>query len=294
MQKTKIEWSETSWNPVRGCSRVSEGCRQCYAERLAGRFCSDTYAQNPFVKKTISPPFVGFVDPKTKMWTGKVELIESKLLEPLHMKKPRRVFVNSMSDLFHENLANSAIDRIFHVMQTARLNIFLVLTKRPKRMYEWWTEHRTLVSHPLPNVDLGISAEDQKNYDARLEWLLRTPTVVRFLSLEPLLGPINMGLFGTCPKDWGIGCRPVGDLLDWVIVGGESGPHARPCQLEWIESIVEQCRQAEVPVFVKQLGTKPRYREVPYPLMKDPRKGGDMEDWPRNLRVRQLPEEVES
>ena len=308
MGKTKIEWTRGddgelgyTWNPVRGCSRVSEGCRHCYAEAVAARFSGPGL------------PYEGLAaDGK---WTGKVKLIEKHLADPLRWTKPRRIFVNSMSDLFHEGISDEDIARIFVVMQKAKQHTFQVLTKRPKRMLEWCGKiirQRGDSEWFLPNVWLGVSVEDQKTADERIPLLLQTPAAVRFVSAEPLLGPmelkefINDGWLGHesgGPQGW------INDpLLDWVIVGGESGPKARPMLLEWARKIVADCTAAGVAVFVKQLGAAPvdERKDVKcysqrktgtgehfvyidtHLLLKD-RKGGDMAEWPMDLRVRDFP-----
>lgn len=213
---TGIEWTDATWNPMRGCSRVSEGCRNCYAERMAARFArpSDGYDIE-------NGPFYGFVHRVNShpAWTGKVELIPDKLLEPLSWRKPRRIFVNSMSDLFHEALPDSAIDQVFAVMALCPQHTFQVLTKRPERMREYldgapWGMIEEVAEEicdknpkarpisvadllnidriPLPNVWLGVSVEDQGTCDERVPVLLKTPSIIRFVSYEPALGPVGL------------------------------------------------------------------------------------------------------
>ena len=275
-----IEWTDRTWNPVRGCSRVSEGCRNCYAEVIASRFGSVS-----------GSPFNGFA--RDGKWTGRVELIEHRLRDPLSWRKPCRVFVNSMSDLFHEGLPDEAIDRVFAIMALAYQHTFQVLTKRPERMHEYLRGHAAGGRHiwraaqqvemprgrnkpapgwPLPNVWLGVSVENQAAAD-RILVLLQTPAAVRFISAEPLLALVGLSAWL--------------DSIDWVIVGGESGPNARGCHLGWIRSIVQQCKAADVPVFVKQLGARP-YSATQHVTIRD-RKGGTMSEWPEDLRVREFP-----
>lgn len=233
--RTNIEWTDVSWNPVRGCSRVSRGCEHCYAERQAARFAGLPSGSNA--------PFSGFVQIANghPQWTGKVELIESKLEEPLHWRKPRKVFVNSMSDLFHEALSFEQIAQVFSIMVRAPQHIYQILTKRAERMLEfsqwaksqfpggWW---------PYPHIWLGVSVEDRSNKD-RIEYLRETPATVRFLSIEPLLEDIGqLDLRG----------------IHWVIAGGESGPKARPPHPGWVRSVRDQCQAAGVPFFFKQWG----------------------------------------
>lgn len=246
-----IEWTEATWNPVRGCTKVSAGCKHCYAETFAERF-----------RGVKGHPYEQGFD---------VRLVPEALDLPLRWRKPRRIFVNSMSDLFHEEVPESFIVDVFATMMEARRHVFQVLTKRPERMRDF------LASRPserptLPNVWLGTSVEDQAAADERIPHLLATPAAVRFLSCEPLLGPVDLDMVVT----EGTGC------LDWVIVGGESGRKARPCDVSWVRSLVGQCRAADVPVFVKQLGAAHRLYDA---------KGGDPAEWPEDLRVRQWPGE---
>jgi len=224
MNRTSIEWTETTWNPVRGCSRVSEGCRHCYAERMAARFSGPGLPYEGLAAMTPSGP----------RWTGEVVCVEELLLEPLTWKQPRRVFVNSMSDLFHENVPFDFLHRAFEVMCGAHWHTFQVLTKRSQRL-------RKLGSH-MPWSDsiwMGVSVEDERN-SFRIDDLRATPAKVRFLSLERLLGPLPNLDLGT---------------IDWVIVGGESGPGARPMDFTWVRDIRDQCQGAGIPFFFKQWGT---------------------------------------
>jgi protein gp37 len=297
---TKIEWTDVTWNPTRGCTRVSEGCRNCYAERIAARNLPGH--RSP----TTGEPFAILTDSGPR-WTGDVELIESKLEEPLHWRKPRRVFVNSMSDLFHESLPDEAIDRLFAVMALCPQHTFQVLTKRAERMRGWLSQkigagHRGDVvaeftrqnfarrwhksgmqwQWPLPNVWLGVSVEDDSQQQ-RVREIVKTPAAVRFISYEPALGPLDLR--------WAL------PWLQWVICGGESGPGARPLDLAWARIIRDQCRDAGVACFMKQLGARPHYPARPNCQPVDmallDRKGGDMEEWPEDLRVRQFPDDHE-
>lgn len=288
--KTGIEWTDATWNPVRGCSRVSPGCVNCYAERVAARFSGT------------GQPYEGLAERRLKVlgeeegrivgrWTGKVRFVADKLGEPLAWKRPRRVFVNSMSDLFHEGLSDEDIAAVFSVMARAHRHTFQVLTKRADRMREWvsgmasgdtkwraaWlrgTTHdghsprdpdeRFRISWPLPNVWLGVSVEDQQRADERIPVLLETPAAVRFVSAEPLLGPVMLqgrhtDEHVTRIRSWLSSHRgyPSGQAykpptIDWVIIGCESGPGARPMQREWALSLLGQCSLAHVPVFFKQ------------------------------------------
>jgi protein gp37 len=277
MTATKIEWTDRVWNPVTGCTKVSPGCDNCYAENIARRFAGGVAFPNGF----------------------DVTLRPTKLSEPLRWRKPARVFVNSMSDLFHEQVPDEFIAGVFATMAAAPRHTFQVLTKRHGRMRALLGSHRfwllvvnranlakvsvpTANAHYLPNVWLGVSVEDQKRADLRVPALLDTPAAVRFLSCEPLIGPVTLNPGGYC---WcgsgldGIQCHL--RAPDWVIVGGESGPGARPMKLEWAADLVAQCRRVGIPVFVKQLGSA-----------QGPHKGGDLDTWPAELQVREFPQAV--
>ncbi len=224
-QFSKIEWTESTWNPVRGCTRVSEGCRFCYAERIAARFSGKGMAYEGLAKSTKAGP----------RWTQEVLPVPELLNEPLKWKKPRRIFVNSMSDLFHEKVELSYIQEVFAVMQKADKHQFQVLTKRAERLLEFNSRL------PWPsNVWMGVSVEDERVTD-RIEALRQTDAHIKFLSLEPLLGALsNLALDG----------------IDWVIVGGESGPGAREMEKKWVIDIRDQCVDANVHFFFKQWGGK--------------------------------------
>jgi protein gp37 len=256
MNKTGIEWTELTWNPLRGCSRVSEGCRNCYAERIAARFNGSKIVNGDRAVL----PFSGIAvrTPSGSQWTGRLELIESKLTEPLHKRKHATIFVNSMSDTFHEKVPFDTILRMYRVMQKAHWHKYLILTKRSKRLLEfthWMAGADDISTAEWPRqCALGVSCEDQQRADERIPDLLATPSAMRFVSLEPLLGPVNLGLLGTVPKDTSQQYRPVSDMLHWVIVGGESGPGARPMHPDWVRSIRDQCVSAGVPFFFKQWG----------------------------------------
>lgn len=277
MNNSKIEWTDSTWNPIRGCSVVSEGCRNCYAMAVAARFSGEGQAYEGLAYRNSSGAH----------WTGQVRLIEEHLEDPLRWKRPRRIFVNSMSDLFHPEVSFDDIDRIFAVMALAPQHIFQVLTKRPERMLEYLSESRLFpdefsmklcdetrlfIDIPLPNVWLGVSVEDQKTANERIPLLLQTPAAVRWISAEPLLGAINLtnvfpdptaslnAFTGEAKHLLGMRERTLGKI-DWVVVGGESGTSARPFNLEWARSIIKQCGGASVSVFMKQLG---RYFTVNY------------------------------
>ncbi len=251
--KSKIEWTEATWNPVTGCSKVSPGCAHCYAETISRRF---GHTSAPW-----TPDNAG----------ENVRLHPERLDQPLRWRRPRRVFVNSMSDLFHELVPDSFIAKVFDVMSEASRHEFQILTKRPERMAEWfdWTGlHERLP--PLPNVWLGVSVENQVWADQRIPFLVESPAAVRFLSCEPLLRPLDLTDYL--------------EDVDWVIVGGESGARARPLDLAWVRDLVGQCAGAGVPIFVKQLGTAWHRAEGA-----TDRKGVDWDEWPGDLRVREYP-----
>ncbi len=230
---TGIEWTDETWNPVTGCSKVSAGCDNCYAIRQGARLQHlEAYAG------TIADGD----------WTGRINLVEDRFEQPLRWRKPRRILVNSMSDLFHPDVPTEYIDTVFATMGRADWHQFQVLTKRPKRMatelegfydYACWPETGCQIGpEPLPNVWLGTSIEND-SYTFRANHLRDTPAAIRFLSLEPLLGPLpSLDLTG----------------IDWVIVGGESGPNARPMHPDWVQDIRDRCQAARVPFFFKQWG----------------------------------------
>lgn len=330
---TSIEWTEKTWNPVRGCSRVSPGCDHCYAMGQAHRYSGPG---KPYDGLTTIRR--GKVD-----WTGRAVLVPGQLEVPLKRRKPTTWFVNSMSDLFHESLTNEEIAAVFGVMAACPQHTFQVLTKRPRRMRRWfqWVSNcvappRCIVQRlaqnlggrfalgtppfrpaalvvselvlveapwPLPNVWLGVSAEDQQRADERIPLLLETPAALRFVSAEPLLGPIDLKRYAAWPwfcercqvvpesnAETHLHCHDEGRVvrrtIDWVIVGGESGPGARPCNVAWIRSIVEQCKTAGVAAFVKQLGALPVFPQGAQRLID--RKGGDPSEWPEDVRVREM------
>ncbi len=244
--KTRIEWTDATWNPTTGCTKVSEGCRNCYAMTFAERFrdVKGHYFENGF----------------------DVTLREDKIHVPATWKRPRRIFVNSMSDLFHENVPFKYMARVFSIMRRSPQHQFQVLTKRPERMLEFmeWYQ-QTLDSDfagrfklPFPNVWLGVSVENQKAADERIPLLLRTPAAVRFLSCEPLLGRVDLSPYltqvDTVTDDDGRDYTVNIPRVDWVIAGGESGPKARPMHPEWVWSLRDQCVDAGVPFFFDQWG----------------------------------------
>lgn len=210
--RSTIEWTEATWNPVRGCTKVSAGCKHCYAERFAERW-----------RGIPGHPYESGFDLRT---------VPKMLDQPRRWRRARMVFVNSMSDLFHERVPLSFIKRVFEVMAECPRHTFQVLTKRAERLAALAPK----LDWP-PNVWQGVSVESQDHAD-RVEHLRRVPARVRFLSVEPMLGPVRVKLDG----------------VHWVIVGGESGPGARPLDIEWVRSMRDQCLRANVPFFFKQWG----------------------------------------
>ena len=343
--KTKIEWTRgddgslgATWNPVVGCSLVSPGCTNCYAMRTAARFNHSPFSPYLGLTKTVNGKPV---------WTGEVGFNPKALEAPLHWKKPRRIFVNSMGDLFHESVPDEWIDKVFAVMALAPQHTFQVLTKRADRMRDYLSDGAlngriacaSVDAHlpdellrrpsiPLPNVWLGVSAEDQERADERIPLLLDTPAAVRFVSVEPQLGPVDLSRLEIARfrHDGEVAVpRKIGDVpaayvngldgsvwgkveadenyarvlgadvgkLSWTIIGGESGPGARPFDLTWARSIIAQCKAAEVACFVKQCGSRPvdsNGGEVAYgPILLRDKKGGIMSEWPHDLQIRQFP-----
>ncbi|HUW35175.1 MAG TPA: DUF5131 family protein [Planctomycetota bacterium] len=345
--KSSIEWTGATWSPVRGCSPTSPGCLNCYAARMCARGLPNLRFPDGESAARMTPT--------GPCWTGRVELVESQLLIPLHWRNPRRIFVNSMSDTHHESLPDSAIDRMYAVMALCPQHTFMVPTKRAKRRREWckgryrknavlgiaWDmlghlpkyKHHDINSRswPLPNVWEGVSVSNQEEADRDIGILLQTPAALRFVSYEPALGPVQLTRHHQwCPEhdyEGGFCCSPCPSLrsINWLIAGGESGPGARPCNIAWLRSAIGQCKDAGVPCFMKQLGSIPLIPEIPeglhghdlvvaaraidleWPLgthfgnrtgdprwngrqalLRDP-KGGDMAEWPEDLRVREQP-----
>lgn len=290
---TGIAWTEATWNPIRGCSRVSEGCRHCYAEIVAARF------SNP------GQPYHDVIT--NGRWNSHIAQVESHLLDPLRWQKPRMIFVNSMSDLFHENLETAAIDRIVAVMCLAYWHTFQVLTKRPERMYEYLTrttgpgnvltrvlaaareiekpknyKHADSFGWPYKNIWWGTSVEDQKSWRTRIPVLQDIGghnAAVLWASIEPQIGeimPLAVDSFH----------------LGWLVPGGESaGEQAREFKISWAQKWIEYGRRNALPVFVKQLGSKPVMDAPDYStwVWKFKGKNDDPALWPPALRVREYP-----
>jgi len=228
MAASDIEWTEATWNPIAGCSVLSPGCTNCYAMRMAARLQAMGMAKYAGTTRKSG---------KRHVWTGRVNFDKAALGAPLAWKKPQRIFVNSMSDLFQDKAEVAFIRQVWNVMARAHWHSFQVLTKRPERMLE-------ILSRPdfptLPNVWLGTSVESE-DYLGRIDLLRRVPAHIRFISFEPLLGSI---------------ADPDLSGIHWVIVGGESGPRARPMEAWWVEDLRAACQRQDVAFFFKQWGGK--------------------------------------
>ncbi len=284
-----IEWTEATWNPIVGCSAVSQGCKNCYAETMAKRLAGMAKASIAAGKNPgRTRHYIDTINERGK-WNGQVVEVPEALTDPLKTKKPTRYFVNSMSDLFHESVTDEYIDRVFAVMALCPQHTFQVLTKRPERMREylastfgpvqlgdvfdrtvnivapWIWEHcggeeaieRIVEARKhgyLKNVWLGVSVEYQQTADERIPLLVQTPAAVRWLSVEPLLGPVDLRKWLMIESDLDGNTRGFG-YIDWAIIGGESGPKARPMHPDWVRSLRDQCMAAGVPFFFKQWGS---------------------------------------
>ena len=265
-ERSHIEWTDATWNPITGCTVVSPGCTNCYAMKLAGTRLQHHPSRAGLTKASKAGP----------VWTGEVRFNEQWLTQPLKWKRPRMIFVCAHGDLFHESVPDEWIDRVFAVMALAPQHTFQVLTKRSKRMQEYLSSTGLMmrVTHagarmmddgdgaysqlantdwPLPNVLLGVSVEDQKRADERIPDLLATPAAVRWISAEPLLGPVDLSAYAEMAGcDTMMGISNPG--LDWVIVGGESGHGARPMHPDWARSLRDQCAADGVAFYFKQWG----------------------------------------
>lgn len=248
---TKIEWTQETINPIIGCSKISEGCQNCYAETMANRLASmktTEYYRQVTCKHTHSLP---------NGWNGKTYFVESQLDKPYKRKKPTMYFVCSMGDLFHESVPFEWIDKVFRVMIDNKHHTFQILTKRPERMKEYI---KSLWDQEFSNIWLGVTAENQEQANKRIPILLETPASKRFVSLEPLLSNIdfiiNEGNIKHYALEGNATCKGEmysgGNKIDWVIAGPETGHKARPMQKEWIENIYVQCKTAKVPFFDKK------------------------------------------
>lgn len=307
-ETTGIAWTDSTWNPIyaidrqtgkRGwfCVHASDGCKSCYAEVLNGRLGNGV-------------PYVAQAEPSVSM---QLSIHGQTDIEwPVRTRRPRRIFVCSMTDLFGEFVPDEFIAAVFRTMEQATHHTFQVCTKRAARMRRWVKAHQP---EPLPNVWLGVTAEDQRNADERIPLLLETPAAIRWVSYEPALGPVDFtrierrgrfidalsGDMWAWAGQWAqarlrevYAAAP--SALDWIVVGGESGPDARPFHIEWAAETVRQCKAAGVACFVKQIGARPSVFD-PNPMNPEraewkPRDshGSDMEEWPEDIRVRSYPQ----
>lgn len=234
---TKIPWTDQTWNPIVGCSKISDGCKNCYAETMAARLSVMIGRIGTGGQTDAWSAYSSVVT--DRRWNGSTALIASALSKPLLRKKPARFFVGSMGDLFHPSVPSEWIDQVMAVVSLCSRHIFQLLTKRPERMREYF-ERYYAGTPPLPNIWLGVTAENQAMADERIPALLQIPASKRYISVEPMLGPIEV------PDD-------VLRNLDWVIIGAESGPNRRQCSLEWVSRLGILCNCAAVPWFVKQI-----------------------------------------
>lgn len=325
-RKGGIAWTEHTWGPIRGCSRVNASCINCYAEAVAVRFSGDGLPYEGLVR-------ISKKDGTRLGWNGVVRRVDKHMLDPVRWQRGRHIFVNSMSDMFHENLPFNDIAAIFGIMAAAPQHTFQVLTKRPQRaldFFAWAAEQDAGLAGvpgrlhclmaaldwereydpkgdggilhckhgadpdgpwPLPNVHLGVSVGDQKEADEFVPLAIQYPASVVWISQEPQHGAIEYR------SEW---LAKIG----WIVIGGESGPNARPFNIAWAENTIAQCRENHVPVFVKQMGSFPMievrdpFDETTYtwknasklvPLRLKDGHGGDPAEWPECLRVREWP-----
>lgn len=315
---TAIQWTEQTWNPTTGCDRISDGCLNCYAMSMAKRLKGMEQARG-----ATNPKYQTDGDPKTSGPGFGVAVHPQAVTEPLRWKKPRLVFVNSMSDLFHTKIDTPSLHLIFGVMAATPQHTYQVLTKRHGRMRSLLNDphfahmvfHRAKMygrpdtaprTWPLPNVHLGVSVENQKWADIRIPALAQTPAAVRFLSCEPLIGPVRLPLteaVGGCNcggygppyyvHEPSCGYEPgAAYSIAWVIIGGESGPEARPFDPQWATALIDDARQAGAAPFVKQLGSV-WARDTAWAgktvAAHGDTKGGNPDYWPTHLRVREYP-----
>ena len=315
---TKIEWTDATWNPIVGCSKISAGCENCYAETAAASARLQQFGQyQDVIDFEIDKSYGQVVG---HQWNGKTVFVDSQLEKPLHWKKPRKIFVCSMGDLFHESVPFEWIDKVMAIIALCHWHTFQILTKRPERMLEyfgrknleeivaenirlpqWFNRNvkEPLPSHldfnaiskkthfPLPNLWLGVTAENQEMADERIPLLLQIPAAKRFISIEPCLGDVNLEEYltplgsetchyGTSHVLKTCDCRH--EYINWVIVGCEAGAKRRDCKRHWISGIVMQCETAGVPVFVKQVSNV--FKKVIKTI----------EQFPEELRIREFPD----
>lgn len=271
---TKISWCDEVWNPVVGCPLplCSVGCEHCWARRQHN-IRHKAYLAGKKLPKMYAKPF------------EEIQFFPERLEQPLHWKKPRTIFVGSQTDLFHESFPFEWIDKIFGIMCGVGWHTYQILTKRPKVMLKYFTNRPSLYwsgilygkekitkQWPFNNVWLGVTAENQEQADKRIPILLQIPAAKRFVSIEPCLEEIDLKFHSGIAKNH----EDLKGLLNWVIVGCESGPKRRPCKIEWVRSVVEQCKEAGLPVFVKQLEINGKVCH-------------DIKQFPKDLKVQEWP-----
>ncbi len=314
--QTAISYLDATWNPTTGCTPVSAGCVNCWAKRMAERMWPTQYVgAGTYPWRGKDHPWVHPPHERGRTFAD-VMCHEDRLSVPLHWRKPRRIGVSFMGDLFHQAVPDWFIARVFATMNEADQHTYLLLTKRPERMLAFSRECASLASvpgsWPMPNVWVGASVENQAAADQRIPLLLQTPAARRWISVEPMLGPVDLLRWlpirpMTVPQRYErvSGAAPE---VDWVVAGGESGPHARPADVAWFRSIVEQCKAAGVPCYVKQVGSSPCYfaplgwcggdswaletrpgDDRFFPRLTS-RSGANPEEWPPDLRVQELPD----
>lgn len=267
---TKIQWTEKTWNPIIGCSKISPGCQNCYAEKMAKRLAA---MGKPDYKKILIPHSRG-------LWNGQTALVESQLLKPRKRKKPTAYFVCSMGDIFHESVNQGWLHEVLNVIHKTPQHTYQILTKRPERFFEYeWkcSKYGWDYSKQLPsNVWLGVTAENQEQADKRIPILLDIPAAVRFMSVEPMLERIDIYQYLGGKRDIKTPHKYNGGI-DWVIVGCESGHQRRTFIDSWASCLITECRNAGVPIFVKQLSINGKVSK-------------ELSEWPEHLRVRQFPD----
>jgi protein gp37 len=296
--RSRIESVDASWNPTYGCSTLSSGCRNCYARRIAAKSAKPGQVYYGIAKYSPSG---------TPRWTGRLVHATEKTWEPLRWQDGRMIAVDTMSDLFHERVLDAWRDEAYGVMALCPQHTFQILTKRPQVMSRYFAapdiwqrieaEARRIYKNrhgkpypseghlqgPLPNVWHGVSVENQAAATFRVPLLLRVPSARHYVAAEPLLAPLRL-------SHW-LGA----DRVSWVVVSGEGGPDARPCDVAWIGSLIEQGKAAGVPIFVKQLGTATNVYGATHETGHSPtdtrtRRASEMDEWPEEIRVREMPD----
>lgn len=275
---SKILWCDETINPVVGCSKVSGGCQNCYAENMARRLAAMGMEQ--YQRVTTFKGTIGCDKLKYEGWSGTTYYVPSELEKPFKWKKPRTIFISSMGDLFHESVPFGWVDNLLCCAGMNQQHTFILLTKRAVRMAEYFKSATGSGYKPLKNVFIGVSVEDQITADARIPVLLQMPAAKRFISLEPMIGPVDLSRYYLADK-LNNGRYPFPyleeknrtkwvDLLDGVILGGESGPKARPLHPEWVRTVRDQCAAAGIPFMFKQWGEWAPYDGASPDVIDDP------------------------